>query len=255
MDTGNLDYTKMTGWTLEQRAHLNALIAHGATIAYYNTDAHGRPANLPPDVSGVGWEVKVGLVQKLPPGPLKLCSERALHATLKPHMWKGNRVWLVGLLGEVREDGGNKFGSLHRENIGEILPEHCFDPSVLCRLGQKELPGADLSGAYLSGANLSEANLSGADLSRANLSEANLYGANLYGANLYGANLSGADLYEAYLYGANLSGADLYEAYLYGANLSGADLSRAYLSGANLSGADLGDWERGPDGYARRKAT
>ncbi len=23
---------------------------------------------------------------------------------------------------------------------------------------------------------------------------------------------------------------------------------------ANLSGADLGEWERGPDGYARRKA-
>ena len=29
--------------------------------------------------------------------------------------------------------------------------------------------------------------------------------------------------------------------------------SRPYLGGANLGGAYLGDWERGPDGYAREK--
>ena len=46
------------------------------------------------------------------------------------------------------------------------------------------------------------------------------------------------------LYGANLGGADLY-----GANLGGANLGGAYLYGADLEG-----WERGPDGYARRKA-
>ncbi len=222
------DYEQMTGWTPEQRAHLNALIAQGATIAYYNTDAHGRPANLPLGCDATQWTVKPGLVQKLPPGPLVLCSERALHATLKPHMWKGCRVWLVGLLGEVREDQGNKFGSLHREIIGEILPEHCFDSSVLCRLGQKDLPGADLSRADLYRANLSRANLSGAELSRADLSA----------ANLYEANHSGADLFRANLFGANLSRA----------NLSGADLSRA-----DLFGADLGDWERGLDGYVRKK--
>ena len=39
-----------------------------------------------------------------------------------------------------------------------------------------------------------------------------------------------------------------------GANLGGANLGGAYLGGANLDGAYLGDWERGPDGYARRKA-
>ena len=49
---------------------------------------------------------------------------------------------------------------------------------------------------------------------------------------------------------ANLSGANLS-----GANLYGADLSRANLSGADLYGANLGDWECGPDGYARRKRT
>ena len=42
---------------------------------------------------------------------------------------------------------------------------------------------------------------------------------------------------------------------LVGANLGGANLVGANLDGANLDGADLDlcDWERGPDGYARRK--
>ena len=80
---------------------------------------------------------------------------------------------------------------------------------------------------------LSGANLSGADLSRANLLGANLSMANLSRANLSRADLSGADLSRANLLGADLSGAD--------------------LSVANLSGADLGIWERGPDGFARRK--
>jgi hypothetical protein len=72
---------------------------------------------------------------------------------------------------------------------------------------------------------------------------ANLRLANLYGADLYGADLGRANLYGANLYGANLYGADLGGANLYGANLYGAD----------LGGANLGDWERDPDGYARRK--
>ena len=57
--------------------------------------------------------------------------------------------------------------------------------------------------------------------------------ANLGGANLYGANLGGVNLRSANLYGANLRSVNLY--------------------GANLDGANLGGWERGPDGYARRK--
>jgi len=107
------------------------------------------------------------------------------------------------------------------------------------------LSGADLYGAYLYGADLSRADLSGADLSRADLS----------GADLSRAYLSGADLSRAYLSWANLSGADLSGAYLSWADLSWADLSGAYLYGADLSWADLGAWERGPDGFARRKAS
>ena len=51
----------------------------------------------------------------------------------------------------------------------------------------------------------------------------------------------------------HLSRADLSGAYLSRANLSRANLSGADLSGAYLSGADLEGWERGDDGYAKRK--
>ncbi len=45
----------------------------------------------------------------------------------------------------------------------------------------------------------------------------------------------------------NLERADLGRANLRGANLEGANLREAYLRGA-----DLGNWERGPNGYARK---
>ena len=75
-----------------------------------------------------------------------------------------------------------------------------------------------------------------------------LSGANLFRADLYGADLSGANLFRANLFRANLYGADLTGADLFRANLTGAD-----LTGADLTGADLEEWERGEDGYARRK--
>ena len=115
-------------------------------------------------------------------------------------------------------------------------------------LFRANLTGANLYGANLSGANLTGANLYGADLSGANLFRANLYGANLTGANLYGANLTRANLYGADLSGANLTGANLY-----GADLAGADLAGADFAGANLFRVNLEEWERGEDGYARRK--
>jgi len=87
------------------------------------------------------------------------------------------------------------------------------------------------------------ANLQGADLRWAGLLGADLRGANLEGADLEGADLRGADLEWA-----NLGGADLEWANLQCANLGGAN-----LRGAKLEGANLGDWERGPDGLARRK--
>jgi len=81
------------------------------------------------------------------------------------------------------------------------------------------------------------------------MEDAKLTGANLSDANLFDAKLTGADLSGANLFGANLRGANLS-----GADLSGANLSCADLFGADLTGANLGDWERGQDGFAQRKA-
>ena len=186
MNNRTEELNKMTGWTAKQRNHLRRLIKQGATIAYMNTDQHGRPANHSLNLLEIQkWTAYPGAIQKVK-GPLALCSGQALHATLHPHMWKGSRVWVVGLVGEVKFEA-IKFGCLHREVIGEVFPECALDPSVGVRLGRKDLSGA-----------------------------------NLYRANLYGANLSGANLYRADLSGANLSGADLYRANLSGADLSGA---------------------------------
>ncbi len=92
--------------------------------------------------------------------------------------------------------------------------------------------------------------LGSTNLRGANLCGANLCGAYLYGANLYGANLRGADLCGADLRGADLRGASLRSANLYGADLRGADLCGAYRPDGDLPDG----WERGSDGYLRRKA-
>jgi hypothetical protein len=176
-------------WSKKQVARFNEVIAQGATIAYWCSDAQGRPSN------GGGcldnWYAHVGLIQEIE-GPLKLCGDGALHATLEPHKWVGSRVWVVSMFGEI-EFQENKLGSLSREFIGEILPEESMNESIGVRLGRK-----DLSGANLNRANLSVADLSGANLNRANLNRANLNRAYLNGADLNGADLNGADLNGAY---------------------------------------------------------
>ena len=86
----------------------------GATLAYWNSDAQGRPCN-----GGSGDPVKPGDVHEVE-GPLNLCSSSALHATYFPRKWKGERVWIVALIGEVKDDG-DKLGALKREIIGECV--------------------------------------------------------------------------------------------------------------------------------------
>ena len=223
----------MTHWTETQQSRLSDLMNDpSVTISYWCSDQHGMPAN-----GGSSEAVHPGLIQEVS-GPLQICTEKALHATTFPHKWKGSRVWIVALFGEVQKEN-DKFGSLKREIIGDILPNECLEDSVGARIGRKDLSGADLYEANLRGANLNGANLNGANLRGANLYRADLSGASLNEANLYGANLSGANLYGADLNGADLSGADLIGANLYRVNLSGANLSGANLRGANLSGADL----------------
>ena len=223
-----------TSWTAKQRNHLRRMQKAGAVFAYYLTDSYGRPSNHNIDniLERKKWTVKPGVVQKVN-GPLKECSKNALHATLEPHKWAGNRVWVVAFLGEVKHLD-SKIAGLHREIIGEVMPEEALSPSVGVKLGRK-----DLNSANLSYANLSSANLSYANLSYANLSSADLISADLRSANLSYANLSSADLNSANLRYANLSSADLRSADLRSANMRSANLSYANLSSADLNYADL----------------
>jgi hypothetical protein len=86
----------------------------GATeIAFWKSDANGRPSN-----GGSGSAVHVGLVQEIA-GPLKLCGAGALHATLDPTKWEGDRLWVVALYGEVQHQD-DKCGALKREILAEV---------------------------------------------------------------------------------------------------------------------------------------
>jgi hypothetical protein len=100
-------------WTDAQKSRLAAL-AETATIAYWRSDAAGRPCN-----GGAGKAVAIGDMQKIP-GPLRLCGAGALHATATPPAWQGDRIWIVAMIGEVKWDG-DKCGALEREIIGECL--------------------------------------------------------------------------------------------------------------------------------------
>lgn len=102
-------------WTQTQRDRLRDLKRQGATIAYWNSDASGRPTN-----GGTGEAARVGRVQR-DAGPLKLCARGTLHATMLPPKWKGPRRWIVALIGEVAGDD-EKYGALTREFLGEALP-------------------------------------------------------------------------------------------------------------------------------------
>src|SRR6516164_5209841 len=101
-------------WDSATKTALEAAQKAGHTIAYWRSDAKGKPCN-----GGDGEAVKPGLVQKIS-GPLQLCGNRALHATAIPPQWKGERIWIVALSGEVKWDG-DKCGALCREIIGECL--------------------------------------------------------------------------------------------------------------------------------------
>jgi hypothetical protein len=52
-------------------------------------------------------------------GPLQLCGPGALHATMNPDKWKGDRLWLVALHGEVQFQD-DKVGALKREILAEV---------------------------------------------------------------------------------------------------------------------------------------
>ena len=102
-------------WTADQQTRFAKLQSAGATIAFWRSDASGQPAN-----SGSRIEAAAPGVVHIAPGPLNLCVAGTLHATLVPPKWRGERWWLVAMLGKIVE-GDDKIGALKREIIGEAL--------------------------------------------------------------------------------------------------------------------------------------
>ena len=101
-------------WSDHQKERLQTLYREGAVIAFWLSDEKGKPCN-----GGLGVPVMPGHVDE-ESGPLKLCSCGTVHATLLPQKWKGDRWWIVALIGEVASDD-DKYGGLRREVIGEAL--------------------------------------------------------------------------------------------------------------------------------------
>jgi hypothetical protein len=97
-----------------QQQRLADLQKQGATIAFWKSDEAGRACN-----GGKNKPVEAGTVEAIA-GPLKICTKNALHATFVPTKWKGERWWLVALIGEVQTEE-DKVGALKREVIGECL--------------------------------------------------------------------------------------------------------------------------------------
>jgi hypothetical protein len=96
-----------------QPAHLSA----DTTLALWKSDSAGYPANHSSGKRKVE-PASPGLMQEVA-GPLKLCSGNALHATMHPEKWQGERLWIVALHGEVQY-AEHKMGALKREIICEV---------------------------------------------------------------------------------------------------------------------------------------
>ena len=101
-------------WSASQQTRLTELQRSGAKIAFWLSDVEGRAAN-----GGKCDPVTPGTIHK-ERGPLNLCNRGTLHATLIPPKWKGERWWIVALIGQIAGDD-EKYGALEREILGECL--------------------------------------------------------------------------------------------------------------------------------------
>ena len=104
----------VAGWTETQRERLTELYRDASAIAFWKSDAKGLPSN-----GGKSKQpAEPGRIEEIQ-GPLQICTHRALHATMQPEKWKGERLWVVALHGEtVWQD--DKCAALKREIIGEV---------------------------------------------------------------------------------------------------------------------------------------
>ena len=85
----------------------------GAALAFWRSRPDGRPAN-----GGTGEARKAGDVEEIA-GPLELCSRNALHGTLQPRKWRGEKLWAVALYPPYEQED-DKIGSLKREILCEM---------------------------------------------------------------------------------------------------------------------------------------
>jgi hypothetical protein len=103
-------------WPPEQLVRFAAASFAGATIAFWRSCEKGLPVN------GGGGQIEPaapGIIHTAP-GPLSLCAQGTLHATLIPPKWRGLRWWIVALHGDVIGDE-ETYGCLKREILGEAL--------------------------------------------------------------------------------------------------------------------------------------
>ena len=102
-------------WSSEEKQRLSIAEVEASVLAFWKSSAKGLPAN-----GGAATEAaRPGKLEEIV-GPLEICTARALHATMNPDAWKGDRLWVVALYGDVVWDG-DKCGALKREILGEII--------------------------------------------------------------------------------------------------------------------------------------
>ena len=79
-------------------------------LAFWRSDKNRQPCNG-------GTVLSIKNIHTAPGG--NLCTSGLLHADLNPHVWAGERLWLVRLSGTIIRDG-TKLGATIREIVKEI---------------------------------------------------------------------------------------------------------------------------------------
>ena len=102
----------------EMKQYLEAVLSPhkraSSKIAFWRSTKDGTPANV-----GLGTAVAtIGLTEEVQ-GPLRACTANALHGTLKPENWKGERWWIVALHEPFIEQE-DKIASLKRTILADL---------------------------------------------------------------------------------------------------------------------------------------
>ena len=111
-------YGDGSGYGSEKKKYLEAVAEPfsqpNVVVAFWRSDENGRPSNGGSRSS----QAFVGKTECVD-GPLRLCSENALHGTMDPAKWKGERWWIVALHEPVQKQD-DKIGSLKRTILADL---------------------------------------------------------------------------------------------------------------------------------------